>query len=173
MADPAIIAVGVGSSDDNPEEAAVVIYVDREKAHAAIPIAIDGVRTKVITTDRFHATPNNPQSSEQAQEHVTQVGEVLPDSEVARATVIKEEHVIELMSDPSVIGVGIGQSEDDRSNAALVIYVDKTRVYAPIPTQIDGLRTKVVRTDRFRSFGWGETTATPAACGRSGAKSIL
>jgi hypothetical protein len=172
IADPAIIAVGVGSSDDNPQEAAVVIYVDREKAHAAIPTAIDGVRTKVITTDRFHATPNNPQSSEQAQQQVTQVGEVLPDSEVARATVIKEKHVIDLMSDPSVIGVGIGQSEDDRSNAALVIYVDKTRAYAPIPTQIDGLRTKVVRTDRFRSFGWGETTATPD-CGRRGARSIL
>jgi hypothetical protein len=161
MADPAVIAVGVGASDDNPEEAAVVIYVDRGKTHAPIPVAIDGVRTKVITTDRFHATRNNPQSSEQTQERVTQVGEALPDSEVARATVVKEKHEIELMSDPSVIGVGLGRSDDDRSSAALVVYVDKTKAYVPIPTQIDGLRTKVVRTERFRSFGWGETTATP------------
>ena len=161
IADPAVIAVGVAASDDNPEEAAVVIYVDRQKAHAPIPVAIDGVRTKVIATDRFHATVNNPPSSEQTR---AQVGEALPDSEVARATAVKEKHVIELMSHPSVIGVGIGQSEDDRSSAALVIYVDKSRAYGPIPTQIAGVRTKVVQTDRFRSFGWGEPTAAPAAC---------
>jgi len=169
MADPAVIAVGVGASDDNPEEATVVIYVDREKAHAPIPVAIDGVRTKVIVTDRFHATANNPQSSEQTRDQVAQVAEALPDSEVARATVAKEKHVIELMADPAIIGVGVGRSEDDRSSAALVIYVDKSTVYGPIPTQIDGVRTKVVRTDRFRAFGWGKSSAIPAACPRGGA----
>jgi hypothetical protein len=172
MADPAVIAVGVGASDDNPDEAAVVIYVDREKAHAPIPVVIDGVRTKVIATDRFYATAeNNPQSSEQTRDQVAQVAEALPDSEVARASVAKEKHVVELMADPAIIGVGVGRSEDDRSSAALVIYVDKSRAYGPIPTQIDGVRTKVVRTDRFRAFGWGKSTAIPAACPGGGAKS--
>jgi hypothetical protein len=171
MADPAVIAVGVGASDDNPDEAAVVIYVDREKAHAPIPVVIDGVRTKVIATDRFYATAeNNPQSSEQTRDQVAQVAEALPDSEVARATVVKEKHVIELMADLAIIGVGVGRSADDRSSAALVIYVDKSRVYGPILAQIDGVRTKVVRTDRFRAFGWGKSTAIPAACPRGEAK---
>ena len=165
MADPAVIGVGVGASEDSPEEAAVVIYVDKEKAHAPIPAVIDGVRTKVIVTDRFRATANNTQAGEQTRANGTQLEEALPDSEVARATAVKEKHVTGLMSDPAIIGVGVGRSADEHSSAALAIYVDKSKISGPIPAEIDGVRTKVVRTDRFRSYGWGkEETPVPAAC---------
>jgi len=165
MADPAVIGVGVGASEDSPEEAAVVIYVDKEKAHAPIPAVIDGVRTKVIVTDRFHATANNTQAGEQTRANGTQLEEALPDSEVARATAVKEKHVTGLMSDSAIIGVGVGRSADEHSSAALAIYVDKSKASGPIPAQIDGVRTNVVRTDRFRSYGWGkEETPVPAAC---------
>ena len=165
MVDPAVIGVGVGASEDSPEEAAVVIYVDKEKAHAPIPAVIDGVRTKVIVTDRFHATANNTQAGEQTRANGTQLEEALPDSEVARATAVKEKHVTGLMSDPAIIGVGVSRSADEHSSAALAIYVDKSKASGPIPAQIDGVRTKVVRTDRFRSYGWGkEETPVPAAC---------
>ena len=165
MVDPAVIGVGVGASEDSPEEAAVVIYVDKEKAHVPIPAVIDGVRTKVIVTDRFHATANNTQAGEQTRANGAQLEEALPDSEVARATAVKEKHVIGLMSDPAIIGVGVGRSADEHSSAALAIYVDKSKISGPIPAQLDGLRTKVVRTDHFRSYGWGkEETPVPAAC---------
>jgi len=165
MVDPAVIGVGVGASEDSPEEAAVVIYVDKEKAHAPIPAVIDGVRTKVIVTDRFRATANNTQAGEQTRANGTQLEEALPDSEVARATAVKEKHVTGLMSDPAIIGVGVSRSADEHSSAALAIYVDKSKASGPIPAQIDGVRTKVVRTDRFRSYGWGkEETPVPAAC---------
>src|SRR5204862_7418888 len=63
MSDPAVVGVGVGASDDNPGEAALVLYVDREKTHAPIPVQIDGVRTKIIATDRFHATSDQEQAA--------------------------------------------------------------------------------------------------------------
>jgi hypothetical protein len=160
MSDPAVIGVGVGASDDNPGEAALVLYVDREKTHAPIPAEIEGVRTKVIVTDRFHAT-----ASQQASANTSQAEEVLSHAEVARGTAAKERHASRLMADPAIFGVGVGRSADDPSQAAVVIYLEKnaTRV---IPTQVDGVRTKVIRTDRFRAYGWGKQNENRPACSR-------
>jgi len=160
MSDPAVIGVGVGASDDNPGEAALVLYVDREKPHAPIPVQIEGVRTKIIVTDRFQATSNQQTAD------VTTPEEALSDVEVARATAAKEKHANRLMSGPAILGVGIGRSADDRSQAALVIYVDKDVASRPIPTQIDGVRTKVIRTDRFRAYGWGKKSEERPLCSR-------
>jgi hypothetical protein len=91
MADPAVIGVGVGASEDSPGEAAIEIYVDKQKTHAPIPAMINGVRTKIIATDRFHATENNTPSSEPTPAGPLQAEEPLPDSEVARATCRERE----------------------------------------------------------------------------------
>ena len=164
MADPAVIGVGVGASEDNPREAAIEVYVDKQKTHAPIPATIDGVRTKITITDRFHATENNTVSSEPTQAGTTQAEESLPDSEVARATAVKEKQVVRLMSDAAIIGVGIGRSADDHSSAALVIYVDESRPVGPISAQIDDVRTRVIRTDRFRAYtAEKEQTPNPRA----------
>ncbi|HEV2731383.1 MAG TPA: hypothetical protein VGV15_15235, partial [Terriglobales bacterium] len=162
MGDPAVIGVGVGASDDNPGEAALVLYVDREKTHAPIPAEVDGVRTKVIVTDRFHATSNQQQAA-----NMSQSEEALSDAEVSRATAAKEKHAERLMSDPAILGVGVGRSADDPSQGALVIYIDKTFASRSIPAQIDGVRTKVIRTDRFRAYGWGKHSEERPACSRS------
>jgi len=161
MGDPAVIGVGVGASDDNPGEAALVLYVDREKTHAPIPAEIEGVRTKVIVTDRFHAT-----SSQQASANTSQAEEVLSDAEVARGTAAKERHASRLMADPAIFGVGVGRSADDPSQAAVVIYLDKN-ASPVIPRQVDGVRTKVIRTDRFRAYGWGKQNENRPACSRA------
>lgn len=54
MSDPAVQGVGVGASLDSPGEAAVVIYVMKNKAHGPIPATIDGVRTRIKETAGFH-----------------------------------------------------------------------------------------------------------------------
>jgi hypothetical protein len=46
-------------------------------------------------------------------------------------------------------GVGVGQSLDNPKEAALVIYVDRKRVPAQLPTAIGGLRTRYVVMDRM------------------------
>ena len=53
---PAWFAVGVGRSLDNPKEAALVIYVDRQRVPAQLPATVSGVRTRYIVMDRLHVT---------------------------------------------------------------------------------------------------------------------
>jgi hypothetical protein len=53
---PAIFGVGVGQSLDNPREAALVVYVDRNRMPAELPQSIDGVRTHYVVMDRLHVT---------------------------------------------------------------------------------------------------------------------
>ncbi len=53
---PAFFGVGVGQSLDNPREAALVIYVDRNQLPAQLPATVDGVRTRYVVMDRLHVT---------------------------------------------------------------------------------------------------------------------
>jgi hypothetical protein len=53
---PAFFGVGVGQSLDNPREAALVIYVDRNRLPTQLPATVDGLRTRYIIMDRLHVT---------------------------------------------------------------------------------------------------------------------
>lgn len=53
---PAFFGVGVGQSLDDPREAALIIYVDRNLVPAALPPIIDGLRTRYVVMDRLHVT---------------------------------------------------------------------------------------------------------------------
>ncbi len=53
---PAFFGVGVGQSLDNPREAALVIYVDRNRLPAQLPAIIGGLRTRYVVMDRLHVT---------------------------------------------------------------------------------------------------------------------
>jgi hypothetical protein len=53
---PAFFGVGVGQSLDNPQEAALVIYVDRRMVPAQLPVTVNGLRTRYVVMDRLHVT---------------------------------------------------------------------------------------------------------------------
>ncbi len=53
---PAFFAIGVGQSLDNPREAALVIYVDREHIPPQLPSTMSGIRTRYVFMDRLHVT---------------------------------------------------------------------------------------------------------------------
>jgi hypothetical protein len=53
---PAYFGVGVGQSLDNPQEASLVIYVDRRQVPAALPPIVNGLRARYVIMDRFHVT---------------------------------------------------------------------------------------------------------------------
>ena len=53
---PAFFGVGIGQSLDNPREAALVIYVDREHLPAQLPSTISGLRTRYVVMNRLHVT---------------------------------------------------------------------------------------------------------------------
>lgn len=56
MRNPAFFGVGVGQSLDNPREAALVIFVDRNRIPPQLPQAIHGIRTRYIMMNRLHVT---------------------------------------------------------------------------------------------------------------------
>jgi hypothetical protein len=53
---PAFFGVGVGQSLDDPRQAALVIYVDRNQVPAQLPATIAGLRTRYIIMERLHVT---------------------------------------------------------------------------------------------------------------------
>ena len=53
---PAFFGVGVSQSLDNPREAVLVVYVDRNRIPAQLPATVDGVRTRYVVMDRLHVT---------------------------------------------------------------------------------------------------------------------
>ena len=53
---PAFFGVGVGQSLDNPQEAALVIYVDRKQVPAQLPATVEGLRTRYVVMNRLHVT---------------------------------------------------------------------------------------------------------------------
>jgi hypothetical protein len=53
---PAFFGVGVGQSLDNPKEAVLVIYVDRNRLPAQLPATVEGLRTRYVVMDRMHVT---------------------------------------------------------------------------------------------------------------------
>jgi hypothetical protein len=60
---PAFFGVGVGQSLDNPREAALVIYVDRNRLPAQLPATVDGVRVRYVIMPRLHVTRSYAQPS--------------------------------------------------------------------------------------------------------------
>jgi hypothetical protein len=154
MQDPAVSGVGVGQSEDNPTESALVIFLSGQP-RTPIPAQIDGIRTKVIMGSEFR-----PQA-ESAQQQAALPA--LTDKEVARARVVKEQHAQDLMANSAILGVGVGARADNPGEGAVVVFVEKGTSPA-VPAEIDGIRTRVVVTDRFRTFNWGKRTVK--ACSR-------
>jgi hypothetical protein len=93
-------------------------------------------------------------------------GQLTP-SEIARAKSVKDRHARGLLRHAAVQGVGVGANPDNPGEAVLVIYLESGRPAPPIPAIIDGVSTLVIRTDRFRAYGWNEPQTAPASCSKN------
>jgi hypothetical protein len=85
---------------------------------------------------------------------------------IERAAQAKEKHAPRLMADPAVLGVGVGLSDEDPSETVIVIYLELGRAHAQIPVELDGVRTRIVRTDTIRAYGWNEAEARSCSTAR-------
>jgi hypothetical protein len=139
-----ILGVAMGKSGDLPGTAAVIVYVD-EDANTAVPATIEGVRTLVIPTNAhavaFGTAPlANPAAS----------APPLSGAALSQALAAKRQIARSLMAQyPAFFGVGVGQSLDNPREAALVIYVDRTRIPQSLPETAGGVRTRYVIMDRL------------------------
>lgn len=150
LARPGVAGITVGHSHDAPGDPAVVIYVSSQPQAGAFPAAVDGVRTRIV-----------PLAGRQAS--AAPAASLVAEQEWARVSAVKQGWAQRLLrQNPAVFGVGVGASDDSPGEAAVVLFVDKDMAYAAPPV-LDGARTKVVRSDRFRAWGWNERRQ-PRAC---------
>jgi hypothetical protein len=155
---PEVQAVGIGSSFDNPAEAAILFFVTKGQPRTNIPAQIDGIRTRIIEGDLFASRGALSAQESAALEKSAappQLVYSISDAEVARAKLVHTAHVEELLKRPGVQGVGITSSVDSPGEAALMIFLIRGVAHDPIPAVIDGLRTRVRESSRFRA-GFGD-----------------
>jgi hypothetical protein len=139
-----ILGIAPGKSSDEQGSAGLIVYVDENLA-AVVPPVIDGVRTIVIpATARMVALGSAPSTAANA------VVPPVSSAALAQALAVKRAMAHKLMQqNPAFFGVGIGQSFDNPREAALVIYVDRTRIPAQLPSTVNGIRTQYVFMDRL------------------------
>jgi hypothetical protein len=158
MGHPEVQAVGVGASYDNPGEPAILFFVTKGQPRTGIPAHVDGVRTRIIEGELFARRGALSAAESDLLEQSAappQLVYSIPEAEVARAKIVHTAHVDELMKQAGVQGVGITSSVDSPGEAALMIYVIRGVAHDPIPPVIDGLRTRVRESSRFRA-GFGD-----------------
>ena len=70
-----------------------------------------------------------------------------------RASAVLEVHRANLMATPGVIGAGVGVTSENDTEAAIVVYVDRTSGNRPVfAPSLDGVAVRVVHTDPFVAF---------------------
>lgn len=81
-------------------------------------------------------------------------GRGVSQADLHRAIEAKNNNKRQLFADPAVQGVGVGANA--AGEAVVVIYLESGRAERFIPEFLDGVRTQVIRTDRFTAYGWNE-----------------
>jgi hypothetical protein len=88
-----------------------------------------------------------------ASQQVGGQGLQLPQKTVDDAGKVLEQIRHDLMSQPGVLGVGIGASDINNQEAAIIMFVDQTSSWRPqFADQIDGVRLRVIFTDPIIAF---------------------
>jgi hypothetical protein len=140
-----ILGAATGKSSDHAGEATVILYVD-QSMNVTAPQKVNGVRTEVIpTTAQAVAAGAVPKSAVE-----TNAVSTLASGVLTQAIAAKQQVAQNLMKqNPAFFGAGVGQSLDNPKEAALVIYVDRRKVPARLPSSINGLRVRYVIMDRL------------------------
>lgn len=159
-----ILGTAAGASLDDSEYPALIIYVDHDHAAMPVPAIIDGLRTQVITTTANALTQGDAprQPEEPAEIH-------LPAQALAHAENVVAAHAERLIRDPAILGVGVTQSLDRPTEAAVLILIDLRKIPREMPVTIDGLRVRYMRLQRFHVTRERSDVLPPAAsCAISG-----
>lgn len=158
LANPYVRAVGVGASLDRPGEAAIVLIVDPGQSRVELPAVLDGVRTRIVDTgaDTPPGILDEVQSAPLAANGDTFSVSGVSEALMAQARTVHAAHVDEWMKKPGVQGFGITSSADAPGEAALMIFLIRGAPHGPISPVIDGVRTRIRESSRFRA-GFGDT----------------
>jgi len=163
LANPFIRAIGVGASLDHPGEAAVLLFVNSAQIPVNLPSELEGVATRIVPAGDPgpHGIVEEQTAAKLAPAASTFTVSALSREELARAKTAHADRVNELMKQPGVQGVGITSSADAPGEAALVIFVIRGVDRNPVPLSIDGVRTRIRESSRFKA-GYSESGQTPS-----------
>src|SRR4029077_18076387 len=145
-------------SYDNPREPAILFFVTQGESRTNLPAQLDGVRTRVIEGPLFAKRGAiSAEDSAMLEKSVAtpQLVYSVSNAEMARAKVVHTARVEALMKQAGVQGVGIGSCVVSPGEPALVIFPIRGVPQDPIPAVIDGLRTRVRESSRFRAGSAG------------------
>ncbi|MCX6573873.1 MAG: hypothetical protein NTX99_07755, partial [Candidatus Aminicenantes bacterium] len=149
-----VLALGVGLSYDRPGEPAILLFVGRGTSRGNLPVSVDGIPTRIIEVDSMRSrgllTAGESDLAERSGDSL-RFAYPISESEVERARTVHRARAAGLMKQRGVQGVGISSSADAPGEAALIVFVLKGAPRDPIPPVIDGLRTRVRETARFRA----------------------
>jgi hypothetical protein len=175
LSHPAVQAVGAGASLDSAGESAILLFVKSGVGRSDLPPHVDGVRTRIIEVENSpeHAVLSAAESAtlEQSARPASSMT-ALSDSELARARAVQAKRVDVLMESTGVQGVGVTLSADSPGEAALMILLVRGVPHDPIPPVIDGLRTRIRETSRFRA-GSGDRATRQVCAPQIRAKSSM
>jgi hypothetical protein len=120
---------------------------------------VDGIRTRIVegelVSERGVLSAEESATLEQSAAPPPLVYSI-SEAEVARAKIVHQAHVDELMNMAGVQGVGITSSLDSPGEAALMIFLIRGVAHPAIPPVIDGLRTRIRESTRFRAGHAGD-----------------
>ena len=166
LSHPAVQALGVGASLDSAGESAILLFVKSGVGGSDLPLHVDGVRTRIIEVENSpeHAVLSAAESTtlEQSATPASSMT-ALSDSELARAREVHAKRVDGLLGSTGVQGVGVTMSADSPGEAALMIFLVRGVPHDPIPPVIDGLRTRIHESSRFRAGSGDKTTGQVCA----------
>jgi hypothetical protein len=148
-----IARVGMAASKDHPGEGAIAVFVEPGLAGGAlIPASIGGVGTVVLPATGQNGEPGSTGVATQPRA-----------SSFSQVLAVKQRNAAALLkSNPAILGVGVGQSENNPGDAALVLFVDRHKAAGALPDSVEGQRVRVVMMDRLhvtRSHGTPARTA--------------
>ncbi len=146
LIDPAlgILDVAAGASSDSPGDPAVIVYVDKAKENVTVPQTLGGIRTEVVPTDQSSLNAGTAPKSIQPGSGIHLPAEILESAQE-----VQHSYAARLLADPAIFGVGVTQSRDNPSQAALLVLVDISRTPRSTPAVIGGLRTRYLYLNRF------------------------
>jgi hypothetical protein len=140
----AILGTAAGASLDERGKPTLILYVNANHRDMPVPLTIGGVRTQVIIT-----TPAAMAQGKAPKQPTPLEGLQLSASSLANAEQIAQLHTRELMRDPAILGVGVTQSLDRPSEAALLVLIQVGRIPRHQPAEWNGLRVRYLNLQRF------------------------
>jgi hypothetical protein len=141
--------VGIGQSKDRPGTATLLFYVNPPVYRAAVADGLSAIPASIrfVTTS---VLPVSALNSDRATAAAATAGARAASLSLALA--VKRRLAASVLKPGSAIfGIGVGQSLDNPADAALVVFIDRTRFDGTLPQSLEssGQRIRMILMDRL------------------------